>query len=122
MSDKEPCSNDVMTPEQADIDAIREMAVANRLGSVFASGMPAYAYAVRNGFPRAWIVEQIVEAIESRITPTDRLPAGGLQRLIEAAKDASSKIHDAHDGKINWRVDFAERIDAALAALAELRT
>lgn len=39
-----------------------------------------------------------------------------LAEAQEAMRDASSKIHDADAGRINWRVDFAERIDAALKA------
>ena len=45
--------------------------------------------------------------------------ASEIAALVEAAQDASSKIHDAHEGKINWRVDFAQRLDQALAALEE---
>lgn len=35
--------------------------------------------------------------------------------LLEACRDAASKIDDCLDGKINFRSDFADRLKAAIA-------
>jgi poly-D-alanine transfer protein DltD len=40
-----------------------------------------------------------------------------LKEMRDALADVSSKVHDAAAGRINFREDFAERVDAALSSL-----
>lgn len=61
-----------------------------------------------------------MDAANTRLNEELRAHAPALRMAVECLEDVSSKIHDAANGRINWRQDFAYRADDLLPKLRAL--